>query len=429
MDQVRGVRKPQQRSYAVNQAADANRAEPQRRFWDVRGKLADDLARVPTPGAAAWPRPLAGLVAGLWAALMSWLVFAGVVLVGWVFAPLGSGGFADVMRASGGIWIIADGGVLHWQGATLSLTPLLATLVILLFQRRAGTWLVAAVDIFEPRAALVPLGYAVLASASAHALAVASVMNATLVVPLWRSMLGGAVVGALGFAWGISRAIGVGVPTALALTVRVMRRFVIGMTAAAVLTVLLLAVLHRGTFADVLGAVAGDGISTVQVLLLCAAYVPTTIGWAAAVLLGPGFSLGAGTVVSVTGVHLGALPPVPLLALVPDSLPASVAVLLLVPALIAVWATRGALVAPAWKSVVAGVGAGALVGALVGLTVAGGMGPGRLTMVGAIWWQLAGACAGWLLLGFGVHAGWAWVRNRLRGARNSDDIDAGKLQT
>jgi hypothetical protein len=254
-------------------------------------------------------------------------------------------------------------------------------------------------------------------------------MNATLVVPLWRSMLGGAVVGGLGFAWGISRAIGVGVPTALALTVRVMRRFVIGMTAAAVLTVLLLAVLHRGTFADVLGAVAGDGISTVQVLFLCAAYVPTTVGWAAAVLLGPGFSLGAGTVVSVTGVHLGALPPVPLLALVPDSLPASVAVLLLVPALIAVWATRGALVAPAWKSVVAGVGTGALVGALVGLTLAGGMGPGRLTMVGAIWWQLAGACAGWLLLGFGVHAGWAWVRNRLRGARNSDDIDAGKLQT
>lgn len=356
---------------------------------------------------------------------MSWLVFAGLVLVGWVFAPLGSGTFSDVMRGSGGVWIMADGGVLLWQGATLSLVPLLATLVIVLFQRRAGSWLVSAVNIVEPREALGPLGYAVAASASAHAIAVASVMNSTLQVPLWRSVLGGAIVGLVGFAWGIARSIVIPIPAALAPSLRVVRRFLLGVAAAALLAVLVLAVLHRAAFAGVLGAVAGDSTSIVQVLLLCAAYVPTLIGWVAAVLLGPGFSLGSGTAVTLAGVHLGALPPIPLLALVPEALPAHAWVLFSVPAVIAVWAAWPAPLAP--RSVVLAVLMGSVASALLALSLAGGMGPGRLLMVGVEWWHIALACGAWLLLGFGVHATLAWARLRLREARESPQSDAGKL--
>lgn len=424
MDQVRGARRP---GTSTSSPVPAPTEPSHRRFWDVRGKLADDLAQVPIPNAATWPRPLAGLIAGVWAALMSWLVFAGLVLVGWVFAPLGSGTFTDVMRGSGSIWIIADGGVLLWQGARLSLVPLLATLVIVLFQRRAGAWLASAVNIVQPREALGPLSYAVLASASAHALAVASVMNSTLMVPLWRSVLGGAVVGVLGFGWGISRVVGVGVPDALATPLRVVRRLLVGVGLSALIVVMVLAVVHRAAFGEVLGAVAGDGISSLQVLILCAVYLPTIIGWVAALLLGPGFSLGAGTAVSVAGVHLGALPPIPLLALVPESLPARAGGLLVVPAVIAVWATYSAVRSPAWRSVLVTVLAGSVVGGLLALSVAGGIGPGRLVTVGVVWWQVALSCGGWLLFGFAVHAGWTSLRLRLREARKSDAGDAGKL--
>lgn len=406
------------------QPAPAN--EPRRRgFWDLRGRVIDDLARVSTPNAAAWPRPLAGLVAGLWAALMSWLLFAGLVLVAWVFAPMGSGTFTDVMRAAGGIWIVANGGVVQWQQAQFSLAPLLATLVIVLFQRRAGGWLVAAVDILEPRSAVAPLAFAVAASGSAQAIAVASVMNGTVTAPLWRSVLGAALVSILGFGWGIARAVVITMPETVRAEALVIRRFLLGLGAAALLVLLGSAVVHRDGFAGVLGAISGDVTSTVQALLLCASYVPTLFGWAASFLLGPGFSLGRGTAVSVAGSHLGVLPPIPLLALVPDSVSSTAWVLLLIPAMVAIWATRGARVLPSWRSIVACVIGGATAGAALALTVSGGMGPGRLTSVGPVWWHVGLACGGWLLVGFAFHV--VIARLRHREAPEVEQADAGKL--
>ena len=402
---------------------------PRRRFWDVRGRMADDLARVPTPNAAAWPRPLAGLIAGLWAALMSWLVFAGVLLIGWVFAPLGSGTFADVMRAAGGIWIVADGGVLHWQGATLSLAPLLASLVIIMMQRRAGTWLASAVDVSAPRTAVLPLLYAVLAAASAQALAVATVMNRTLEVPLWRAIGGSACVACIGFGWGIARTVVITLPPAIAPAVLVVRRFLAAVLGCAVIVVAISAVVHRAAFAQVLHAVAGDSTSVLQVLLLCALYVPTLVLWLGALVVGPGFSLGAGTTVMVFGVHVGALPPIPLLALIPDGLPTSSRLGLVIPALLAVWTTRGALQRSGWRAIAVAIPAASIAAAFFAATATGGMWPGRLGQVGPVWWHVGLATGSWLLFGFGIQAGWARARSRLRDARESTAEDAGKLPT
>ena len=56
------------------------------------------------------------------------------------------------------------------------------------------------------------------------------------------------------------------------------------------------------------GAVGGFGLFTLQ-----AALAPNATVWTFAYVLGPGFSVGAGTTVSPTGVHLGDLPGLPML--------------------------------------------------------------------------------------------------------------------
>ena len=52
---------------------------------------------------------------------------------------------------------------------------------------------------------------------------------------------------------------------------------------------------------------------------LCLLYVPTAAVWGLAYVVGPGFAVGAGTSVSVTGTDLGAVPAFPLLAALPRS--------------------------------------------------------------------------------------------------------------
>ena len=53
-------------------------------------------------------------------------------------------------------------------------------------------------------------------------------------------------------------------------------------------------------------------------LLLVLLIAPNLAAWGSSYLLGPGFALGSGTVVAPSGVALGPVPAVPVLAAVPD---------------------------------------------------------------------------------------------------------------
>ena len=77
---------------------------------------------------------------------MSLLLFVFVVTLAWVLAPLGTGQFGDVIRAAAAFWLLANGGSIEWQNAAISLPPLLLTLILILFMRRAGGWIADAVD-------------------------------------------------------------------------------------------------------------------------------------------------------------------------------------------------------------------------------------------------------------------------------------------
>ena len=375
---------------------------PKRPKRNLRGRLRADFDRVTTPAATLWPRSIAGLVAGVWASVMSLLLFLFVVVLAWVLAPLGTGEFGDVMRASASIWLLANGGALDWQGATLSLPPLLLTLVLLLFMRRAGGWLADAVDAEDAASAKQSFAFAVAAVCSAQVLVAASVQNDSLRVSIGRSVLGAAIVSAIGFGWGLGRVLGIELPEAWHIHRVSVQRYVVALTGAAGVLVLVSGIVHWRAFADVLHAVAGDVTSTVQLLLACIVYLPTLAMWTVAALLGPGFAFGTGTHVALSGVDIGALPPIPLLALIPNNPPAWSQVLFALPIAAAVWATRpvpreeNGMLHP--RSVVELVGLVVLAGGALGLLGSGGLGPGRLTQIGPSLWQVALAAGGWLLL-------------------------------
>jgi hypothetical protein len=158
--------------------------------------------------------------------------------------------------------------------------------------------------------------------------------------------------------------------------------------------------LHAGDAVDTV-AVYGTGVAgQAGLVLLCLAYAPNLAVWAAAYLLGPGFAIGAGTVISSSEVAAGPLPALPVFAGLPDGpLPALGAGLLAVPTLaglVAGWLLAARLRAPgpppSWPVLLgAGLLAGPVAAALAAAaaTVAGGsLGAGHLATLGPVGWQV-----------------------------------------
>jgi hypothetical protein len=125
-------------------------------------------------------------------------------------------------------------------------------------------------------------------------------------------------------------------------------------------------------------------------ILAAVLVVPNAVLFSGSYLLGPGFAVGTGTIVSPTVVALGPLPMFPLLAALPDGDPASAwtPYLMVLPPLIAgVAAARAQRRHPTlrWeegglRGCTGGVFAGVLLGLLA--TMAGGaVGPGRMQTV------------------------------------------------
>lgn len=133
---------------------------------------------------------------------------------------------------------------------------------------------------------------------------------------------------------------------------------------------------------------AGD--ATIYTLLTIT-LVPNAGVFAASYLLGPGFLVGAGTLVSPTLVSLGPVPMFPLLAALPDNgpTPAWTAYAVAVPPLVAVagaiWAQRRTPTLRWDEGAVRGGVGGVLAGLLLGVITAvsnGAVGPGRMRAVG-----------------------------------------------
>uniref|UniRef100_UPI000B2457FD cell division protein PerM n=1 Tax=Streptomonospora alba TaxID=183763 RepID=UPI000B2457FD len=140
------------------------------------------------------------------------------------------------------------------------------------------------------------------------------------------------------------------------------------------------------------GLVGGALLLLIQLL-----YVPNAVVFGLAYAVGPGFSVGAGTIVAPTGVSVGAVPAFPMLAALPDNGPAPVLSLAALGVPFLAGGLGGALTqrsapavvseaAPLW-GFVCGVTTG-LACAALSASAGGSMGAERLAVVGPSPWQV-----------------------------------------
>ncbi len=351
---------------------------------------------MPEPPATPYLRP--GLLTAGLAATFGIALGGALTLLAQAGGSTSAGG---VLRSSVRVWLVSQGSGVDVAGTAIDLVPLGATAVCVLVVAGAARWVAT-----EPVEDLGPFAATVAGASGVIAAILSAVTNAGDVdTSVVRAAFGAFAVGGIGSAVGV--ALKHDRVDALWFTDRAEVRVVVRgawwglvtLLGASVSLVVVLLTVHLDRAADLwalLDPGLGGGIALAAACLLS---VPTMTLWAASVLLGPGFVLGADTSVDLTGSHLGVVPGFPTLAALPapGAFPGWVFVLGLLPLLAgAVAGARTNPVPPSAESgdgdgqallrrLALGAAAGALAGLVVGLAVAlsgGGIGPGRMAEAG-----------------------------------------------
>jgi hypothetical protein len=362
------------------------------------------LSRLPRPGKdGGGPQtlPLGWLaVAAILAVDVAGLAGLGLaVVVVQTLDPSGGLPFGGSTALAGQLWLLAQGGELKLESGPLVLAPLLLTLGIAWGLSRAGRGVVRLLELTG--ASAVRAAGVMVAAHLLVSLLLGIVLNATTGgIGLLRTAVGVAVLALVSVGWGVGRESGLldrvldrlpGAPRPL------LRGVLTGLLAALALCTAVIAVAlisDAEGYAALSGSLGGAGAGAAGLLGLCVLLLPNAALAVLGLAAGPGFLVGAGTLVSVHGVTLGAVPALPLLAALPDTqaVPLIAFVSQAVPALAGLVA--GSTVGRWFTdddggSVVAGL-TGILAGALLGVVsgalvwVAGGsLGDGGLAEVGA----------------------------------------------
>ncbi len=382
-----------------------SRPPTSRRSRTGRGRSAQARGRVPGRGNRFAPEPQAQRSLVLRAAAASLTAAGGtmgacmaVALVGWFLADGGAHGeTTDALRVGADIWLAGHGAGISVGGVPLGVIPLAVTIALVIAAYRAARRAGAAVEEVDDA------GVAVAASTFTGLYVVIGVVTALVAqtssvsAGVGRTVLGtlavGAVAGTLGLAVGTGRS-----RTWIERVPGWVRAVGTGAVASVLALLVCASLLVAGAMAWGLGDAAqmlsALGLSTgdhLAYVVAAACVVPNAVVFAAAWLLGPGFAVGTGTVVSPTAVSLGPVPAFPLFAALPDDgpVPSWLAWVLAVPVgcavLGAVLAQRSYRVT-AWDSAaLRGFGSGlvaALLTTVAALLAGGPMGTGRMAQIG-----------------------------------------------
>ncbi|MFJ4671707.1 cell division protein PerM [Kitasatospora purpeofusca] len=396
------------------------------------------------PGELGARPVLSALLTGIRTALLGLSVVTVPVLGLWVVTPFADDGAAGALRLASALWLLGHGApVLRGPvGVPLSVAPLgLGLLAVGQLYRAGGR--VAARSAGRPGGRggvrAVWAGYVAVACAVVAQCAGAGEFRARVVADLAVvALVAGAAVAAGARRPGaapagveaLARALA-GLPervrpTGGAPVVRVAALAAgAGLLAVGGLVVAVAAVLAAVGGGAGSAVFAGGPAAVAGVLLLTLVLLPNTVLWGAAYALGPGFAVGAGTVVSPVRTTLGPVPEFPLFALLPEPgaggwrlavcvLPALAGV---VPGLLlgraaaadgglpdggpAAGPVRAGVPWPVAATVVAALASGLLVGgaaAGLGWLAGGALGAGRMAWLGPVPWWTALAAAGWVAL-------------------------------
>ena len=364
------------------------------------------LARLPLPGQRdpdarrPWYPGALAAAATLAVSLVGLVGLGLTVVIVETLDPSGRLPVGGSARVAGQLWLLAQGGGLRLPSGPLVLAPLLLTLAVAWGLSRAARGVVRAVHPVGGRGAVGVAGTVVAVHTLLAVLLALAVDGPGMRTDLIRCAAGPALLAAAAAGWGVLRESGLldAVLDRLPGAVRAVLPAVLAglLTAlglgAAVVAVALAA--DTAGYAAVAGSLGGSGAGAVGLLALGALLLPNAAAAALGVAAGPGFSVGAATVVSVHGISLGPVPALPLLAALPDTqaVPLLAFVSQAVPALAGLVAgttlgrrmtddVGGSVVAGLW-----GVLTGGLLGLAAGVVVAvagGSLGDGALAYVGA----------------------------------------------
>lgn len=380
---------------------------------------------------------LVSVAGGVVAAAVSLSLCAATGVLGWFVADAGAHGTStDGIRVGALAWLLAHGSGLVIGGVSVTAIPLGLTLgclwTVWRSARRVGErvsghgpdadriadgerdWTVpTAASLFAAGYLLVAVPTAVMASGTDVEVPAPAAVLGALVVSMGVSAAGIAVGSGRAAIW-IGR-----VPPVLGRLLTGAWSVFGWCTAVSAAVFVVAFVADLGTAANLVSQAGRDTGDAVWYAVLSTAAIPNATWWTTAYLLGPGFVVGTGTVVTTQVVVLGPLPLVPLLAALPEPGPAPswVAYLTVLPGLTAALASGR----QQWRrrtdrfevAALTGAGSGILAAIVVTLAAAvsgGSIGPGRMASMGpsgaAVLWHAVAVIGGGALLGAVVVAGW-----------------------
>ncbi len=391
------------------------------------------------------PLALVALLGGVLAAAGLLLVCLGAAVTGWFLADAASHGAPrDALQVGALGWLMAHGSGVRVQGTAVTAIPLLLTLLAVWSTWRVGLRVGSSVSGHGPdadqisdgerdwtvpvAAACLVAGYvAVTATTISLAASPATAPSAGRALA-WSALIAFAA-GAPAIAVGSGRAAiwAAMLPGNVRATAASCRAVLRSVLLVAFATLLVAFAVDLATAVNVLSELRLSGGEVVVFVMVSLLALPNATLFSASYLLGPGFTVGAETLVSPSVVTTGALPAFPLLAALPDSgpVPGWTVWLIAVPPLAA---AVGAALAQrrrptvrweegALRGCAGGVVAGLLLGWLA--TVAGGaVGPGRMRFVDPLSFDVLVHAITALGIG-GLVGGLAmtwWQRRRLRTA-------------
>jgi len=424
------------------------------------------LQRLGDEEEARRPLPVSGVLAAVWTLGVGLAVLTTLTLIGWMAAPRGAfaEGLPGVFRTACLIWLAAHHTGFAIPGGAVGMLPLglMALPGFLLY--RAGLWMARDADLrvripvrsseespedaenTRRRAQLVLVVQAGVSLAAPYAM-LAGVIALVARNEVVQPFLGEALIShfALAFATGsiaTARTIG---PwrSMLRLLPERPRSLVLGTAAA--LGIMLVAgmalvlgaiTVSFGEIRRLTDALDPGFIGGLLLLIVEALYLANAAIWSLAYMAGPGFAVGAGTLVAPTGVKLGAVPSLPLLGALPSSGAAPAWALTVVAVPFAAGVVAGVVVArvaptasleaaPLW-----GVGCGVTTGAAAGLLAllsGGPLGGARLTVIGPSAWEVAFSVALEVGVSAGISAGfvnWWLVGRRPAGEPDRERVSA-----
>ena len=376
-------------------------------------RTATDSTRTDSRGAdVGHRRPLVLLatLGGAAAAASTLVVCLAIGVVGWFLTDAGAHGTPrGGLRVGALAWLVAHGSGMHVAGVAVTAVPLGLTALATWASWRIGHRVGDSVSGHGPDAdriadgerdwtvpvatVLFAAGYALVVAVTTSLAATPSTGASGARAVLWSLVLCALVAGpAIAIGSGRAAIWTAFVPLSVRASVGACRRILATYLAAAAVVFVVALLVDLGSAASVMSRLHTDGGDATLLTVLSATVIPNAVVFTGSFLLGPGFAVGAHTLVSPSVVVLGPLPLFPLLAALPDNgaAPWTVWLMALPPVVAAVAAIRSQRLVPTlrWdEGALRGCAGGVLAGVVFGLLAAvsgGAVGPGRMQVVGPV---------------------------------------------